>query len=91
MSRNEEHTKEKIIISALTLFSERGISKTSVSEIAYHAGVTRVTVYRYFSEKAELVRDAYLRIEQVFQKALADLEQDPWANQESIFHQRGDE
>ncbi len=91
MSRNEEHTKEKIIISALTLFSERGISKTSVSEIAYHAGVTRVTVYRYFSEKEELVRDAYLRIEQVFQKALADLEQDPLANQESIFNQIGDD
>jgi AcrR family transcriptional regulator len=91
MSRDEEHTKEKIILSALTLFSERGISKTSVSEIAYHAGVTRVTVYRYFSEKEELVREAYLRVEQVFQKALADLEQDPLANQESIFNQIGDD
>lgn len=91
MNRNEEHTKEKIIISALTLFSERGISKTSVSEIAYHAGVTRVTVYRYFSEKEELVRDAYLRVEQVFQKGLADLEQNPLANWESVFTQIGED
>jgi len=91
MNREEEHTKEKIIISALTLFSERGISKTSVSEIAYHAGVTRVTVYRYFSEKEGLVRDAYLRVEQVFQKALANLEQDPLANWESIFNQIGED
>jgi len=91
MSRDEEQTKEKIILSALMLFSERGISKTSVSEIAYHAGVTRVTVYRYFSEKEELVREAYLRVEQVFQKALADLEQDPLANWESIFNQIGED
>jgi len=91
MSTGEEQTNEKIILSALTLFSERGISKTSVSEIAYHAGVTRVTVYRYFSEKEELVREAYLRVEQVFQKALANLEQDPLANWESIFNQIGED
>ena len=91
MNRVEEQTKEKIIRSALTLFSERGIGKTSVSEIAYHAGVTRVTAYRYFSEKEELVREAYLRVEQVFQKALAVLEQDPSADWESIFNQIGED
>jgi len=91
MNIGEEQTKEKIILSALTLFSERGISKTSVNEIAYHSGVTRVTVYRYFSEKEELVREAYLRVEQVFQKALANLEQDPLANWESIFNQIGED
>jgi len=91
MSTGEEQTNEKIILSALTLFSERGISKTSVSEIAYHAGVTRVTVYRYFSEKEELVREAYLRVEQVFQKALANLEQNPLANWESVFNQIGED
>ncbi len=91
MSRDEERTKEKITLSALVLFSERGINKTSVSEIAYHAGVTRVTVYRYFSEKKELVREAYLRVEQVFQKGLADLEQDPLANWESVLIQIGED
>ena len=91
MSKDEERTREKIILSALVLFSERGINKTSVSEIAYHAGVTRVTVYRYFSEKKELVREAYLRVEQVFQKGLADLEQNPLANWESVFNQIGED
>lgn len=91
MSRDEEPTKEKIIQSALVLFSERGINKTSVSEIAYHAGVTRVTVYRYFSEKKELVREAYLRVEQVFQKGLAELEQNPLANWESVLNQIGED
>ncbi len=91
MSKDEERTREKIILSALALFSERGINKTSVGEIAYHAGVTRVTVYRYFSEKKELVREAYLRVEQVFQKALADLEQNPLAQWESVFNQIGED
>ena len=90
MSKAEDQTREKIVFSALALFSERGIKKTSVNEVAYHAGVTRVTVYRYFSEKKELVRDAYLRVEQVFQKGLADLEQNPQADWESVLNQIGE-
>jgi AcrR family transcriptional regulator len=90
MSRIEDQTREKIVLSALTLFSERGINKTSVNEVAYHAGVTRVTVYRHFSEKKELVREAYLRVEQVFQKGLADLKQNPQADWESVLNQIGE-
>ncbi len=80
MMKTEDQTREKILLSALTLFSQRGISRTSVNEIAYHAGVTRVTVYRHFSNKKELVLAAFLRVEQVFEKALADLKQNPQAN-----------
>jgi len=90
MNKTEDGTRERIILSALALFSEKGISKTSVDEVAYHAGVTRVTVYRYFSEKRELVRETCLRVEQVFQKGLADLEQNPQADCESFLKQIGD-
>jgi AcrR family transcriptional regulator len=90
MGKAEDRTREKIVLSALALFSERGINKTSVNEVAYHAGVTRVTVYRYFSEKKELVREAYLRVEQVFQKGLADLKQNPQADWESVLNQIGE-
>jgi len=90
MNKNEDRTREKIVLSALALFSERGINKTSVNEVAYHAGVTRVTVYRYFSEKKELVHEVYLRVEQVFQKGLADLEQAPEADWESVLNQIGE-
>ncbi len=91
MNKVEDQTREKILLSALALFSERGISKTSMNEVAFRAGVTRVTVYRYFSEKKELVRAAFLRVEQVFQKALADLEQDPSADWESVLNQIGED
>jgi AcrR family transcriptional regulator len=90
MSKEEDITREKIVLSALALFSERGINKTSVHEIAYHAGVTRVTVYRHFSDKKELVREVFLRVEQVFQKGLADLKQNPQADLESICNQIGE-
>ena len=90
MSRVEDQTREKILLSALTLFSEKGISKTSVNEVAYHAGVTRITVYRYFPEKKELVRETFLRIERLFQNGLAAMKQNPQADCESILNQIGE-
>ncbi len=91
MSQAEGPTGEKIVLSALALFLERGINKTSVNEIAYHAGVTRITVYRYFSNKQDLVREAFLRIEQVFQKGLANLKQNPQADWKNVLDQMGED
>jgi AcrR family transcriptional regulator len=90
MTRAEDQTREKIVLSALALFSERGIGKTSMHEVAFRAGVTRVTVYRHFSEKKELVRAAFLRVEQVFQEGLAELERNPLADWESVLNQIGE-
>ena len=87
MIKTEDRTREKILLSALALFSERGISKTSLHEVAYRAGVTRVTVYRHFAEKKELVREAFLRVEQVFEKGLADLKRNPREDGEKILNQ----
>mgnify|MGYP001765737348 CR=1 FL=1 len=90
MSKSDDRTREKIILSALTLFSERGIRKTSVNEVAYHAGVTRITVYRYFPGKEDLVREAFLRVERLFQNALEVLEQNPQADCDGIFRWIGE-
>lgn len=87
---NEAQTREKILLAALKLFAERGIRPTSVSEVAYQAGVTRVTVYRHFPKKEGLVLAAFLRVEQVFVDELADLKQDPQANLESALGQIGE-
>lgn len=77
MSKSEEQTRERILMAALALFAQQGISKTSLDEVAYQAGLTRVTVYRYFADKKDLVHKAFLRVEQVFQDGLDDLEHDP--------------
>ena len=90
MDKPENKTEEKIISAALALFSERGIGKTSMEEIAYQAGVTRVTVYRHFPDKKELIQAAYLQVEKIFQKGLADLEGDAEAEWEDVLHQIGE-
>ncbi len=90
MNKPEDQTSEKILLSTLALFSERGIAKTSLNEVAYRAGVTRVTVYRHFEDKKGLVRETFLRVEQVFEKGLADLKHNPHEDGEKILNQIGE-
>lgn len=73
-------SKEKIVLAALELFYSQGIKKTSMAEVAAHAGVTRMTVYRYFAGKRDLVREAVLRGELVFQQGAMYLERNPDAD-----------
>jgi AcrR family transcriptional regulator len=90
MSKNEEETRERIILAALALFSEKGIRPTSVNAVAYRAGVTRVTVYRYFAEKSELARAVFLYVEQLFERGRAELERNPQADWEDVLAQIGE-
>ena len=46
--------KEQIIEAARKLFNKFGFKKVSMDEIAREAGVTKRTVYMYFSSKEEL-------------------------------------
>ena len=80
MSDHKNPTQDKIVLAALALFFEQGIQKTRVEEVAYRAGVTRVTVYRYFADKPALVRAAFVRSELVFHECAAALARDPNAD-----------
>lgn len=64
-------TSERIVTAALELFSQQGVKKTDLDEVARQAGVTRVTVYRYFGDKEGLVRAACQRITDAFGRAAA--------------------
>jgi AcrR family transcriptional regulator len=57
----------RIIHSALTIFIARGIKKSSIDEIAKHAGITRITAYRYFDNKKELVKASLLSVVGIFE------------------------
>lgn len=66
-----DNTSERIVLAAFAAFLRQGVKRTSLTEVAFEAGVTRVTVYRYFGDKARLVRAVCLRIAAVFARAAA--------------------
>jgi AcrR family transcriptional regulator len=49
---------ERIVHSAVVLFSRQGYHGTSTREIAQLAQVSEVTVYRYFEHKEDIFRSA---------------------------------
>ena len=54
--------RERIRIKAQELFMQYGIRSVSMDDIATHLGMSKKTIYQYFSDKDELV-DAVLNIE----------------------------
>jgi TetR/AcrR family acrAB operon transcriptional repressor len=47
-------TREQLLDAAQRVFCERGVSRTSLAEVAAAAGVTRGAVYWHFKDKADL-------------------------------------
>ena len=47
-------TREALLDAAELVFEQRGVSRTSLSDIAKAAGVTRGAVYWHFKDKADL-------------------------------------
>lgn len=52
--KDAEITRQQIINAAREVFLEKGVSKTSLEQIATRAGVTRGAVYWHFENKSEL-------------------------------------
>lgn len=48
--------KAQIVEAAIELFRKHGFSRVNVTEIAERAGVSQVTVYKYFESKQGLIR-----------------------------------
>ncbi len=58
--RKKLATRERIRASALRLFQQQGYEATTVEEIAAAAGVSHVTVFRYFPTKEDVaLSDSY--------------------------------
>jgi len=52
-------TRERILETALRLYSERGTARVSMRELAEAAGVTVPGLYYHFASKAELIQALY--------------------------------
>ena len=55
VARWEPNTKERLVRAALDLFTEQGYDATTVNEIAGRAGVTKMTFFRHFPDKREVL------------------------------------
>lgn len=58
-SPEETSTRDRIVETALRLFSERGTASVSVRDLAEGAGVTVPGLYYHFASKAELIQAVY--------------------------------
>ncbi len=55
ITKHPEERKQEILETALRLFEEKGIQKTSMNDIAETMGVAKGLIYYYFRSKEELV------------------------------------
>ena len=55
-------TRDAILDTAERLFSQRGVSRTSLADIAAAAGVTRGAIYWHFRDKADLFCEMVARV-----------------------------
>jgi AcrR family transcriptional regulator len=74
-----DQTAEKIVLAAITVLLGRGVKGSSLNDVAFEAGVTRITVYRYFGDKQGLVRAVCHRVAEIFQRVAAGDPQDSFA------------
>jgi TetR/AcrR family acrAB operon transcriptional repressor len=68
-------TRNAILDAAEIVFQERGVSKTSLAEIAAAAGVTRGAVYWHFANKVDLFDAMVQRVLGLMESRLEDLQE----------------
>ncbi|MDP7142568.1 MAG: TetR family transcriptional regulator [Alphaproteobacteria bacterium] len=72
-----QQTRNDILDAAVALFSENGVSNTSLQDIAKQANVTRGAIYWHFKNKAEIFDALHVRLFQpLAEMILEDCEKD---------------
>ncbi len=69
-----EQTRTLILDTAERLFAERGVSRTSLADIAQAAGLTRGAIYWHFANKVELFDAMHARIHLPLNETLVRIE-----------------
>ncbi|MFN3813829.1 MAG: TetR/AcrR family transcriptional regulator [Aquificaceae bacterium] len=71
MRTSRKDTKERILESALRLFSRQGIRETTIKDIAKEVGVTEGAIYRHFISKDEIIKKLFGMYSEEFYRRLA--------------------
>ncbi|TLF51921.1 TetR family transcriptional regulator [Halomonas urmiana] len=67
-----EATREALLDAAEEVFFDNGVARTSLEQIARHAGLTRGAVYWHFKNKADLFRAMLDRVRMPFEELVAE-------------------
>lgn len=65
-AKNSRSTEERILDAAIKIFSEKGYSAATTSEIAKKAKVAEGTIFRYFPKKKELLHGVVIKAIDLF-------------------------
>ena len=69
-SGSSQHTRAAIGSAAMKLFETQGYDRTTVADIAQHAGVSERTVFRHFPSKRSILLDFERSLDEAFRDAI---------------------
>ncbi|WP_096289685.1 TetR/AcrR family transcriptional regulator [Mycobacterium ahvazicum] len=69
--RQATDTREVIVESAFACFGRQGLQKATIVDIAKQAGISRSTIYEYFSDKASIVEACAEHASQQFYREMS--------------------
>lgn len=74
-----ELTRQRLIRTALELFTTRGYHDTTTAQIAKKAGIAEGTIYRHFASKQQLVNELYRAAQRWATNVVQEKQHDPAA------------
>lgn len=86
LEKNEPAVRERLLASALELFTKKGYAATSVREIVAAAGVTKPVLYYYFGSKEGMYLELMQGTHATFQEVVSGTFAAPGGPRERILH-----
>lgn len=83
-SLNALETKNKLLSTAMMLFTQRGFDKVTVDDITRFAGVSKGTFYNHFTTKDEVLVEQFNRIDDYYEQILRHIKPTETASSQAL-------